>query len=57
MYGNFVKNLTFIFSGFHKKFPLVLLQMTNYIFSPWNVKKNTIYSLNYSGTRLLSTEN
>ena len=34
MYGNFVKNLTFIFSGFHKKFPLVLLQMTNYIFSP-----------------------
>ena len=28
---NFVK---FIFLGSHKKFSLVLLQMTNYIFSP-----------------------
>ena len=27
-------NLTFIFSSSHKKFSLVLLQMTNYIFSP-----------------------
>ena len=30
-------NLTFIFSGFHVKFSLVLLQITNYIYSPWNM--------------------
>ena len=38
----------FIFSGSHEKFSLVLLQITNYIYSP---------CLNYSGTRFLSTEN
>ena len=27
-------NLTIIFSGSHKKFSLVLLQMTNYVSSP-----------------------
>ena len=27
-------NLTFIFSGSHNEFSLVLFQMTNYIFSP-----------------------
>ena len=28
-------NLTFIFSGSRKKFSLVLLQIPNYIYSPW----------------------
>ena len=32
-------DLRFIFSGSHRKFSLVLLQMTNYIFSPWRCKK------------------
>ena len=52
-------NLTFIFSCSHKKFSLVLLQMTNYIFSPWKILKRMKYALNiyYSGTRFLSTEN
>ena len=37
-------NLTFLFSGSHKKFSLVLLQVTNYILEPLkNVKKNAIY--------------
>ena len=30
-------NLTFTFSGCREKFSLVLLQMTNYIFSPWKM--------------------
>ena len=30
-------NLTFFFSGSHEKFSLVLLQMTNYIFSLWKM--------------------
>ena len=29
---SFCENLTFIFSGFYEKFPLVLLQITNYIY-------------------------
>ena len=33
------QNLRFIFSGSHKKFSLVLLQMTNYIFSSWKMWK------------------
>ena len=42
-------NLTFIFSGFHKNFFLVLLQMTYYfIFSPWKMYKRMQYVLNYS---------
>ena len=49
--------LTFIFSGSHKKFSLVLLQMTNYIFSPWKMQKGMQYTLNYSRTRFLSIEN
>ena len=37
-------NLTFIFSNSYNKFSLVLLQVTNYIFSPWkNVKKNALF--------------
>ena len=32
-------HLRFIFSGSHRKFSLVLLQLTNYIFSPWRCKK------------------
>ena len=30
-------SLTYIFSGSHKKFSLVLLQMIYYIFSPWKM--------------------
>ena len=41
-------NLTFIFSGSHKKFSLVLLQITNYIYSPWKMKKkNAILFLKF----------
>ena len=50
-------NLMVIFLGSRKKFSLVLLQMTNYIFSPWKILKTMKYALNYSGTRFLSTEN
>ena len=51
-------NLTFIFSGSHKKFSLVLLQITNYIYSPLkNCDKKMRYCLNYSGTMFSSTEN
>ena len=31
VFSQFFQNLTFIFSGFHKKFSLVLLHLTNYI--------------------------
>ena len=31
--------MTFIFSDFHEKFSLVLLQMIYYIFSPWKMQK------------------
>ena len=34
VFSQFLQNLTFIFSVSHEKFSLVLLQMTNYIFSP-----------------------
>ena len=35
VFSQFLWNLTLIFSDSHEKFSLVLLQMTNYIFSPW----------------------
>ena len=40
-----------------EKFSLVLLQMTNCIFSRWKMLKRMQYTLNYSGSRFLSTEN
>ena len=44
VFSQFLWNLTFIFSNSYNKFSLVLLQMTNYIFSPWkNVKKNALF--------------
>ena len=44
VFSQFLWNLTFIFSDSYNKFSLVLLQMTNYIFSPWkNVKKNALF--------------
>ena len=39
-------NLMVIFLGSHKKFSLVLLQMTTYIFSPWKILKRMKYALN-----------
>ena len=57
MFSQFLLNLTFIFSDSHEKFSLVLLQMTNYIFSPCKMQKRLQYSLHYSGTRFLSTQN
>ena len=39
------------------KFFVVLLQITNYIFSPLKMQKIMQYALNYSGTRFLSTDN
>ena len=36
---------------------LVLLQITNYIYSSWKVYKRMRYGLKYSGRRFLSTEN
>ena len=30
-------SLTLIFSGSHKKFSLVFLQITDYIYSPWKM--------------------
>ena len=53
---SFVK-FDIIFSGSHKKLSLVLLQMTNYIFSPWKKEKRMRYCLSYSGTGFLSTKN
>ena len=50
-------NLEVNFFHFLEKFSLVLLQMTNYIFSPWKMEKRMQYVLNYSSTRVLSTEN
>ena len=50
-------NLKFIFSGSRKKLSLVLLQITNYIYSSWKVYKKMRYGLKYSGRRFLSTEN
>ena len=37
--SQFLWNLTFIFSVSHKKFSLVLLQVTNYIYSRWKCKR------------------
>ena len=58
-FSRFLWNLTFIFSGSHKKFSLVLLQITISTSTALkNVKKKRLqYSLNYSVTRFLSTEN
>ena len=38
-------------------FSLVLLQITNYIYSPWKMWTRMEYFLNYSGTRVLCSEN
>ena len=44
VFSQFFWNLTFIFSGPYKKFSLVVLQITNYIYSPWkNVKNIAIF--------------
>ena len=40
-----------LFFGLSWEFSLVLSQITNYIFSPWKMKKRMRYFLNYSGTR------
>ena len=40
-----------IFLGSRKKLSLVLLQITNYIYSPLKGYKNMWYRLKYSGTR------
>ena len=57
VFPQFLWNLKFIFSGFHEKLPLVLLKITNYIYSPWKVWKRMRYCLKYFGTTFLSTEN
>ena len=41
------------FSGPHKKFSLVLLQITNYILSPRKMQKRMQDALNYFGIRLI----
>ena len=51
VFSQFLWNLTFIFSDSHEKFSLGLLQMTNYIFSPWKMYKRMQHALNYSDTR------
>ena len=37
VFSQFLWNLTFIFSASHEKVSLVLLQITNYIYSPWKM--------------------
>ena len=44
-----------IFSGSNDKYSLVLLQIINYVYSPWKMPW-MLYCLNNSGTRFLSTE-
>ena len=39
VFSQFLWNLKYIFSGSHKKLSLVLLQITNYVYSPWKVWK------------------
>ena len=39
VFSQFLWNLIYIFSGSHKKLSLVLLQITNYMYSPWKVWK------------------
>ena len=39
VFSQFLWNLMFIISDYYDKFSLVLLQITNYIFSPWKMKK------------------
>ena len=43
-------NLTFIFSGSHKNFSLMLLQITNYIHSPWKIVKLSCLFLWWKGS-------
>ena len=43
LFSQFLRNLTFIFSGSHAKLSLVLLPITNYIYSPWKVLKRVWY--------------
>ena len=38
IFSKFLWNLIFIFLGSHKKFSLVLLHITNYIYSTWKMK-------------------
>ena len=38
----------FFFSGSHKKYSLVLLHITDYIYSPWKMQKRKQYCLEYS---------
>ena len=52
--SQFLWNLTFIFSDFHEKFSLVLLQIIYYALNPWKMLRRIQYSLNYSGTTFLS---
>ena len=35
----------------------VITDLTNYIYSPWKILKRMEYTLNYSGTKFLFTEN
>ena len=46
MFSQFVGNLIFIFLDSHKKFSLVLLHITNYIYSTWKKWRRMQYSLN-----------
>ena len=39
VFSQFLWNLTFIFSESHEKFSVVFFQMTNFIFSPWEMQK------------------
>ena len=57
VFSQFLWSLKFIFSGSGKKLSLVLLQITNYIYSSWKVYKRMRYGLKYSGGRFLSPEN
>ena len=44
-------NVKFLFSGSHEKSSLVLLQIANYIYSPWKMYKRKQHCFNYSDTR------
>ena len=46
VFSQFLWNLKFIFSGFHKELSLALLQMTNYVYSPWKVYKKSYMASN-----------
>ena len=57
VFSQLLWNLAFIFSGSRKKRSFVLLQMTNYMFIPWKMEKGMQYTLHYSATWFLFTEN